>query len=384
MLIYEGKEKYIFISYAHKDSQEVMPIVNELTKNGYRVWYDSGIEAGTEWPEYIEDHIINSEVVVAFMSPAAIDSRNCRNEINFALELKKEVLVVYLEDTTLLKGMRLQLNSTQSLFRKHHSSDESFIEQLLNAKIISECRGTSKMKNDDNYKFSNKDFDKNLTLIKNVCSIGTNDEEDMWPDGMYSQTINRDEFSYVFFHIFLSDIIGFNGNALIKSKIYNSDGNLIFDNDFNIEVVPENDRFTFGWILKGYDGSFVPSGNYRLVCSVNNSPDFTYHFTVSSNGADTGPSVKGKSTSGIIFAMLVDSIIFSNSSLGTCVKGYIKKGSLNTGDTVSVNNKNYIVVVEKLFSLTGFFSDEVPVKVLLKGAKASDVREGDTIFKKIQ
>lgn len=139
-MVYEGREKYIFVSYSHKDADKVLSIIDALNANGYRVWYDSGIEAGTEWPEYIEEHLINSHVVLVFMSPSAVESRNCRNEINFALELKKEMLVVYLEDTELLKGMRLQLNSTQSLFRKHHTSDESFIQSLVKAKILQECR----------------------------------------------------------------------------------------------------------------------------------------------------------------------------------------------------------------------------------------------------
>lgn len=139
-MVYEGNEKYIFVSYAHKDSPIVLPIVETLSKEGFRIWYDSGIEAGTEWPEYIEDHLARAEIVLIFMSPATVESRNCRNEINFALELKKEVLVVYLEETTLLKGMRLQLNSSQSLFRSHHKNDESFTQALVNARILQCCR----------------------------------------------------------------------------------------------------------------------------------------------------------------------------------------------------------------------------------------------------
>lgn len=143
-MVYEGKEKYIFISYAHADSNRVLPIIEALAADGYRVWYDSGIEAGTEWPEYIEERLIDSSVVLAFMSPAAVDSQNCRNEINFALELKKEVLVVYLEETALRKGMRLQLNSSQSLFRNKHQTEASFRKELLNARILAGCRAPGK------------------------------------------------------------------------------------------------------------------------------------------------------------------------------------------------------------------------------------------------
>ena len=41
---YEGKEKYIFISYSHSDSEIIIPILEELNSNGYRIWYDDGIE----------------------------------------------------------------------------------------------------------------------------------------------------------------------------------------------------------------------------------------------------------------------------------------------------------------------------------------------------
>lgn len=139
-MAYEGNEDFIFVSYAHKDQATVIPLLESMRDAGFRIWYDSGIEAGTEWPEYIEDHLMRSKVVMVFMTPATVESRNCRNEINFALELKKEVLVVYLEETTLLKGMRLQLNSSQSLFRKHHKSDKTFLRELVEAQILQCCR----------------------------------------------------------------------------------------------------------------------------------------------------------------------------------------------------------------------------------------------------
>ena len=51
--VYEGSEPYIFVSYAHKDAAMVMPLITGLQDRGFRVWFDAGIEAGTEWPEYI-------------------------------------------------------------------------------------------------------------------------------------------------------------------------------------------------------------------------------------------------------------------------------------------------------------------------------------------
>ena len=45
--LYEGDEGYAFISYAHRDSNIVLPIVSRLYDNGLRVWFDDGIEAGS-------------------------------------------------------------------------------------------------------------------------------------------------------------------------------------------------------------------------------------------------------------------------------------------------------------------------------------------------
>ena len=54
---YEGNRPYIFISYAHANSPAVMQITEVLSERGYRIWYDEGIEVGSEWPEYIAEHL---------------------------------------------------------------------------------------------------------------------------------------------------------------------------------------------------------------------------------------------------------------------------------------------------------------------------------------
>ena len=48
---YEGDKPYIFISYAHADDDAVLPIVSDMHRRGYNIWYDEGIEVGSEWQE---------------------------------------------------------------------------------------------------------------------------------------------------------------------------------------------------------------------------------------------------------------------------------------------------------------------------------------------
>lgn len=148
MAVYEGAENYIFVSYAHKDSPSVLPVIRAIQQQGFRLWYDSGIEAGSEWPEYIAERLENAAVVLVFMSPAATMSRNCRNEINYALEMGKDILVVYIEDTVLTGGMRLQLSSTQALYRNRHISENSFVEELCRSRIMQQCKGETEPERD--------------------------------------------------------------------------------------------------------------------------------------------------------------------------------------------------------------------------------------------
>ena len=53
---YQGDQQYIFISYAHKD-EVVLKIIEQMINDGYRVWFDNGIDPGTEWDDSIASHI---------------------------------------------------------------------------------------------------------------------------------------------------------------------------------------------------------------------------------------------------------------------------------------------------------------------------------------
>ena len=56
---YEGRAPYIFVSYAHKDAAQVLPVIAQLQSYGYRIWYDEGIAPGSEWAENIAVHLNN-------------------------------------------------------------------------------------------------------------------------------------------------------------------------------------------------------------------------------------------------------------------------------------------------------------------------------------
>jgi hypothetical protein len=126
---YRGTKPYIFASYSHKNMKEVFGIIKKLASARYRIWYDEGIEPGNEWPEEVGKALTGCQLFVVFMSPAAMDSRNVRNEINFASGENKSVMVVNLQAVELSEGMKLQIGTVQFI-NKHEMSDTEFIEKM--------------------------------------------------------------------------------------------------------------------------------------------------------------------------------------------------------------------------------------------------------------
>ena len=137
---YEGTENYIFISYAHKDTDIVFPILSQLQARGYRIWYDDGIAPGSEWPENIAQHLNGAAMTMAFISPNSMASPNCRREINFALSRQKAFLSVVLNPTEMPLGMELQLSAQQSVIRYNYRTEEQFIQKICACPDLACCQ----------------------------------------------------------------------------------------------------------------------------------------------------------------------------------------------------------------------------------------------------
>lgn len=137
---YEGTENYIFISYAHKDTDIVFPILKQLQMRGYRIWYDDGIAPGSEWPENIAQHLDGAAMTMAFISPNSMASPNCRREINFALSRQKAFLSVVLNPTEMPLGMELQLSAQQSVIRYNYRTEEQFIQKICSCPDLACCQ----------------------------------------------------------------------------------------------------------------------------------------------------------------------------------------------------------------------------------------------------
>lgn len=137
---------YIFVSYAHKDGNKASEVIEKLQMEQYRVWYDEGIDPGTEWDENIAEHIENCEYFIALLSREYLESSNCKDELNFARELEKPRLLIYLEDIQLPGGMRMRLSRLQAIHKYKYRSMELFFEKLAETQGLEKCHEKQKQK----------------------------------------------------------------------------------------------------------------------------------------------------------------------------------------------------------------------------------------------
>lgn len=137
---YIGEKPYIFVSYAHKDSEVVMRAIALLQQSGFRVWYDEGIDPGSEWPSTIAKYLERSSYLIGIISANSLASQNCTCELYTAYNEHKRILVVYLEDVQLEGGLKMQLSLRQSIHWYKYESENAFFKKLLTASGLNDCR----------------------------------------------------------------------------------------------------------------------------------------------------------------------------------------------------------------------------------------------------
>lgn len=137
---YAGNENYIFVSYSHKDSPKVHEFIKTLITAGYNIWYDEGIDPGMEWDDEIAAHIEKCDSLIAFISNNYLASENCKDELNFARDLQKERLLIYMEKVELPRGMAMRLNRMQAIHMYTYQDENAFFEKVYNTSMIKRAK----------------------------------------------------------------------------------------------------------------------------------------------------------------------------------------------------------------------------------------------------
>ena len=173
---YEGMEPYIFISYARKDKERVLPLLNAISGAGYRLWYDAGIHWTDEWSDEIATHLAGSAVLLAFHSAASAQSEHCRAEIHYGRSKKRPILSVYLDDDVELPpGLEMYLNLYQAVKLSQFPNEAAFVSRMGEEVTFAPCRASVWNKTGEIQWYLNAD---------GILTISRNEDMDIiWPTG---------------------------------------------------------------------------------------------------------------------------------------------------------------------------------------------------------
>ena len=103
--------KKIFFSYSRADGSDfALRLALDLKKQGFNVWIDQqDIRAGSEWDLEIEKALETCDCLLFVETEKSVISNNVLDEVYYALEQKKKVIPVILQDSkTPFRLQRLQ------------------------------------------------------------------------------------------------------------------------------------------------------------------------------------------------------------------------------------------------------------------------------------
>ena len=121
----------VFISYAARDRERVLGLVERLREAGVTVWIDqAGIDVSTMWSQEIVSAIKGCKVMLLSISPHSTGSENVVKELALASERKKPIIPVYLEAAEIPETMEYQLAGIQRVEYFMENEDVAFKAML--------------------------------------------------------------------------------------------------------------------------------------------------------------------------------------------------------------------------------------------------------------
>lgn len=109
------EKNQIMISYKHADSEFAFKVRDALVAKGYKIWIDEAIRPGEDWRAEIGQAIAESQALLFCVSPLAVQSKYCREELYFASGCKVPIFPLKYKDAfaDLKGGVKLILQRIQ-------------------------------------------------------------------------------------------------------------------------------------------------------------------------------------------------------------------------------------------------------------------------------
>lgn len=87
----------LFVSYARKDRELLVPILEGIQRLNVTVWMDQRLEGGQSWWDEILDQIRRCDAVLVPISGALLSSEACKSERQYAKALGKSILPIVIQ-----------------------------------------------------------------------------------------------------------------------------------------------------------------------------------------------------------------------------------------------------------------------------------------------
>lgn len=120
----QPNSQYVFVCYSHDDRTTVVEQIQWLKGQGFTVWFDEAIEAGSRWSDDLARAVEGCAAFLYFMSPRSVSSRYCLDEVHFALECSRPIVPVEIAPAALTPGLKLSLGGTHRLFMHQMETGE--------------------------------------------------------------------------------------------------------------------------------------------------------------------------------------------------------------------------------------------------------------------
>lgn len=238
-------QKYIFISYSHKD--DCQSLFNQFEKFGYNIVFDDQISYGTNWKYKAKRLIFSDNCVgcVVFLSKNSIISPAVLDEIE-KMKIKNKPFMALL----------INAKSTSELLydcKNHYQNDEMIMDILLEMEEYF---------HEDNVFLTDQEFF-NMKTITNKLKITF----DHW--GIQADETKNMNFNQV---LYRSDILGEKKRLIEQSNSYKK-----IDNDAILEVLQTFNRDQLLVVDLGCSNGLVTYDRFKDIEKVSKVIGFDYN-----------------------------------------------------------------------------------------------------------
>ena len=122
------------------NADESEAVIDCLRRTGHSVWYDDGVDPGVSWDDYIAERIENCRCFVAYVTEAYTGSANCIDEISYARDKGKEIVLIHVADAEFPRGLQMRLSGAEHFRISDYTNSSSFYKALFDIEGISACR----------------------------------------------------------------------------------------------------------------------------------------------------------------------------------------------------------------------------------------------------